>query len=332
MLLDPFNTGVGGGGSISLTIGIDATTAINLTNGVNGYRHGSFASPMTNTSYTIAANPVEGGWAFLFVQTASAPTFTGIDRGAGSISTNFVANEANQIAFHYVGGEVTAQWIRSFSNAWTPESEASLVGWWDHTNIDGSSNSTLTDGADFTTWVARNSGGPSLTGTAIYRASGPHVEFDGVNDVLANNAVGVTTQPYTISVVVVNDGVSNVLGSCIWSNGSASSTFLAHFNATQVRTVSGGTFSSRHTLTNNVSQLVTIVFNGVSTEYFLNGTSVFTGDVGSDSLNNIFRLGAVNSANYQWAGFIEEAVLYNGALDSTARTNNDDFLIAKYGI
>lgn len=86
----------------AITPGTSSSTAIDLTSRA-GTTHSDVGSFMSNTSFTLAASPVENGFAFILSNAASVPTITGATAHS-NFATDYQTGSDNIILVTYING------------------------------------------------------------------------------------------------------------------------------------------------------------------------------------------------------------------------------------
>jgi hypothetical protein len=156
------------------------------------------------------------------------------------------------------------------------------------------------------------------------------IQFDGTDDYIGEILHGPYAQPVTTYLLWEPENKTNVR---VWEKDIAAD---MHFviagggNAGKIYLRAGGTLLSPTVITFDQVQLYTVVWNGASSEGFINNVSHVTGDPGSNP---------IGMARFAWTafafqGFIYEHWFYNGvAHDSTKRTQiYDEYFKPKYGL
>ncbi len=159
------------------------------------------------------------------------------------------------------------------------------------------------------------------------------VRFDGTDDRLTNSSFSLA-QPMTMFIVSrvfasdVNgatfiDSFDNVI--CILFQNSIATTFGVN---------AGGSFS---TANDNNWNIHNVEFDGASSEWFINGASVDTGNVGANGYSGLSIGDARGNpnpvlANFALEGDIAEILIYNSILSDADRQIIENYLNGRYAI
>ena len=158
----------------------------------------------------------------------------------------------------------------------------------------------------------------------------PVIRFTRANaDHLARATTPTPVQPYTWVMVA-----ALTTGSAIfqWAvSDGASFRSLGYNNSDQPAIFSGGVVADDVASDGNFHALIG-VFNGASSEIFVDNASVVTGDAGAGNFSGGIVVGAGPSASDPLGGDIAEVLLYDHVLDASERTALDTYFAARYGI
>lgn len=215
--------------------------------------------------------------------------------------------------------------------AWTPNSEASLVNWYD------ASTSGYSNGASVTTFVDSKTGNPNpLTSTGGFNPTCATAAQNGLrtfafngSQCLETGGSSAHTLPYTIAMVLKIPNLSSQYR-FLASEISITSGGIDFFNYTDgtlginqagVAVVS----QSTGTLGTAAYHLVVVQQSSTAYAYFIDGVAAGSGS-GSFSLlgTGTFVIGARlfnASPNSALTGNIGECQIYNSIIDATARAN-----------
>lgn len=206
----------------------------------------------------------------------------------------------------------------------------------DNNELDTSALATFCSGTDgfVKTWYDQSGSANDATQTTaasqpkIYDSSTgvetengkPAVDFDGSNDYIQSSLFTTISQPDTVFVVVKLDAIEPVF---ITDGGTQSQTMNTGSN--QWTTEAGSNL--RNTGIDTDQHLLMSLYNGASSEQWLDGTNTITGNAGSDSINGV-TLGASYTGLLPMNGKIQEYLLYpsNQSSNRTGiETNINDF-------
>lgn len=216
--------------------------------------------------------------------------------------------------------------------AWTP-APLSKEGWWDSSDL----NSIISSGGDVSQWNDLSGNGNHLvqatganqpkTGTRTLGGLNA-IDFDGVDHFMDVTYGATITQPNTIFAVAQSDvatGQQYIMGGV-----DATDRNILIMNATPVWDLYAGTDlpggsadTSPHAFGG--------VFDGVSSELFVDGLSQATGDVGAgDSAGLTVGRRYATPFRY-WNGIICELIVIDGTLSTADRQNVEGYLAWKWG-
>jgi hypothetical protein len=217
-----------------------------------------------------------------------------------------------------------------------------LVFWVDSSNVDGSNNSTLTNGSNVALWKNLAGGADATTASnyPVFRSTAgdlinghPVIRFNGTNDNLSAGAIaGLTTDKTLFAVYkTATTGGSACCGTVIQGG---------EWNDLGAVSVGGGVYRAQLDINGSVAQGTTNIagiailgvanFDSAGQQLYVNGRLEATRNGGQTQLTNIVRLGYRNSQQYD--GDIAEALVYNGVLTSTQRVQVSGYLARKYAL
>jgi hypothetical protein len=213
-----------------------------------------------------------------------------------------------------------------------PTDIAGLIGWYDADDaatitsssgvVDQWDNKTTGTG-DFTATTTTR----PTTGTATVNTRNA-LGFDGSDDQMTMDMGGTRTTPTAIYVVAHFVGTptnnADIIGMSDgrvamrprWTDGGG------HF------VNQGSTLSNSGFLAADTTYVWGFIADGASSVMRVNGTAT-TGNAGSNSLQNTFRLGTSNSSQYV-AMNVCEIVIYDAALTSTDLDDLDDYFTDRW--
>ena len=208
-----------------------------------------------------------------------------------------------------------------------PTTIAGLKGWWKTDAIAG----PPADGATVNAWNDSSSNAYNLTGNTTFKASilngKPVLRFDGGGNYLHNAAEIGINQPFTMFFVGKGRAATNVnfietnIGAygCIIAMGPGG--FGIYAGVTIQDTID-------HT---GAFHVCSGVFNGASSEAYLDTMQVATGNAGSSRIGQLVVMAAYNLGS-AYPGDVAEILIYNSKLSTTDRQNVENYLIDKYGL
>jgi hypothetical protein len=154
-------------------------------------------------------------------------------------------------------------------------------------------------------------------GTAVITGNGkPALDFDVSS--LESGALTTTSQPITV-VSVTTPQASSFSGGIV--NTTDTNNFIDFYRTDNSFAINAGTTLNAGTYTVDNQYLKFSVFNGSSSEFFVNTSSITTGNAGTTGLSGNLRVGLfVTSSNNYMNGLIQEVVLWPS--NQTSPTNN----------
>jgi hypothetical protein len=159
------------------------------------------------------------------------------------------------------------------------------------------------------------------------------VDFDGDRFMKTASALTAISQPITIfslvefldqsvqdSIVLDGHGVSNRINHC------------NHFAVDKVRTNAGANLDTG-TITglDESNALYTGIYNGGSSDLRINGVSVKTGNVGSNSYAGITCASNSSNSNF-WNAKLMEIAVYEKAVSGTELTEMENYFLNRWGL
>jgi len=192
-------------------------------------------------------------------------------------------------------------------------------------------NYDFSAGSTTTTFVEDQSGnGHDLTGGPFASLSrtinGVQAgEFDGSTSQRMDVSFTTIAQPITVFAVVEFDG-----GSGDHRIFDGNSDFMAiQYDGSNIEVFGGGFFIGPDDA--QTDDVVTVLFDGVSSEIRLNGTQIATGDIGSNALDGITVGIQRNDILRAFDGLIGQIVVYDGD-KSGIFSDVESFLSSKWGV
>lgn len=234
----------------------------------------------------------------------------------------------------------TSIWHQTSSGGFSPSDIANLHFWLDASNgpLD-SGYADASDGDPVQEWTDLSGNGQHLAALGnrpTYDASHasfngkPVVSFDGVNDYLINtvdtiqqlgNTIFLVWQPKTgigANADIFNGGVGN------------NQLFRGNGGTIDFRMWNGG-YSASMTHSLDTAIYSTFLYNGVSSDYRINGTSMSPGT----TVGSVSATGMVLGSNYTGSGSalidVAEMIIYT-SISNDDRDTVEAYLASKYGI
>jgi hypothetical protein len=161
-------------------------------------------------------------------------------------------------------------------------------------------------------------------------------QFDGTNDFLqAAFGGGAISQPFTVFAVAqldataVNDGLRHVI---IDGDDSSNRMVMRQelVGTPQFWGLFGGTGLIGGSSDSNWNSW-TSLFNGISSQFWLNGVSEASGNAGANTPNGI-TVGALWNATQPWKGYIGQILIYPGNLSTADKNQVGEYLASVTGI
>lgn len=228
--------------------------------------------------------------------------------------------------------EVIASRHRETSSL-APDEITGLQQWVDATAITG-----LSDGDAVVAWIDLSGNANHLTSPTSgkrpkYKTniinSNPAVLYDGIDDVSCNSGL-VISQPVTIFMTFY---ATNAEGSTLRLYYGY--TTPASYGGTDVTPnpdeyfINSGSSLTGGTFPKNTWTPIIVVLNGASSVLYQNGTSVLSGNPGSNGTDGICYATS-NAAAFPFAGYFGEIGVYNKALNATEIAGLNTYLANKW--
>ena len=187
------------------------------------------------------------------------------------------------------------------------------------------------DGTTISAWPDELGLADATGGSPTVRENGINnnrsLEFDAVDDILQTGAYSsAKNQPITIASVFqafntderirIHDGDSNIFQTEIEPPEYS-------FSA-DASTVNGGSPDTN-------PHIAVAIFDGANSSFRLDGAELFTGDVGSNSLDG-FTIGASRIDSLFWDGYLGELVIYDDVLSGEQLSEEEQRLSDKWGV
>lgn len=234
----------------------------------------------------------------------------------------------------------------------------SLTGWWEMdensgTRADKSGNAlTLTDNntvtasdglVDYTAsdgdavWKWQDQSGAAYdlvqatqANKPIYKTNiingKPVIRFDGAGDHLAKGTTSLVTQANSMWMVVDdNDAAARV-----YFDGDAASKQLLRHDGTNLEINAGSDVGAAHTAGD--PHFIQGDFAGASSEIWVDGVSLATGDAGAQEQDGGFTVGADNAGANSLAGDIAEVIANDAVFTAGERAQLDAYATSRYAL
>lgn len=222
-------------------------------------------------------------------------------------------------------------WSTTTSNAFVPSSVAGLIAWFRADLLTGLANAD-----PISTWTDLSGNGNNLTASSTARPTyrtavinGKAVaRFDGVNDYMTRTYGAALTQPTTIFIVYKAATLEQTV--IIDGLGSSRHSILTESGTNYLRMYAGTTIVGTTAFT-TAAAVVSATFSGAASDMRLNGTTIITGNPGSQTMSGI-NLGADPGFSYFFDGDIAEVLIYNSALSLADRQYVERALGTFYGV
>src|SRR5262245_42733395 len=140
---------------------------------------------------------------------------------------------------------------------------------------------------------------------------------------------GTETQPYTQVMIAARTSGSAVQWAV--SAGNTSFRSLGYDSDNTAQMFAGGIFDTASVINTSFHSLIGI-FNGASSQIFLDNSSIGTGDAGGGELVGLCIGNGDATSSSPFGGDIAEVLVYDHALDATERTALAAYVAAQYGI
>lgn len=223
---------------------------------------------------------------------------------------------------------VKAAYLGSELKHFNPKAISELEGWWD-----ASDESTVTVSTGASEWSDKSGNARHATQETANNQPGYSnsqngrkiLTFDGSNDSLLTTSFTLS-QPYSIFFVArrLGGGVT-----CLYhrpGTGPVLGTFGGVFYTGTDPYLNGPAADT-------VWHVFQSEYNGASSTFTVDGDVEASGDVGSDSISQGLRFGAVgDGASQYYNGHVAEVLLYSGSLSSADASSVLLYLQSKWGL
>jgi len=194
---------------------------------------------------------------------------------------------------------------------------------------------SLNDGDPVNTWPdSAGTEDASAVNAPTYRNTGigglPSVEFvDSANEHLQVNFASTISQPLEyFSVINLND---NNFAQDFVDGFSQNVRTRFNYGTGEMALLAGTPLVFSFNPPNSPT-IATSIFDGANSELRLNGTSIFTGNAGSNGMDGIHIGTRLGSTNTSIDGLIGEILIYDASASGFDRSGVESFLSGKWGI
>lgn len=220
------------------------------------------------------------------------------------------------------------------TSAFNKDTVPGLIAWYDASN---ESNLTLS-GTNVTGWYDLSSLNNHMTvdtNSPTYVANIQNgragIYYNGTNQALKNTT--------SITDVAVPYTVIHCLRPTNWGTGAKQSISgvypgyaqLAKISGSTVLAIDAGVLLSGPTLTNSTTYIIAAVFNGASSQIWLNGSLYTTGNAGTRVLTDT-NMGVLLGYGEWWQGYGFEQFYYSGALSASQLSTIFTYLNNKWAV
>lgn len=234
--------------------------------------------------------------------------------------------------------ELKAQYaIYSGFNGWSELNCLSalpgLTLWLDAQSIGLGAASAWTDKSGNGNNAVQANGANQPVNTANQINGKPALIFDGTNDYLATNAFTGGNLTTSTIFIVAKRAVSGVGSAGMYLVDGIDGTnrqAILSADATQYYLQYGGDVLTSSTVASVLPHVHCAVFNGASSNYYVDGVSVISGNAGSNQLAGL-TIGARYSTSNFFNGSMAEVITFNRALSNTERLLINQYLDNKWG-
>jgi len=155
-------------------------------------------------------------------------------------------------------------------------------------------------------------------------------DYDGGNDFLTSSSSMTTTaQPFVFAYVVDKDTGTGAGLVAEMSNSSSGSTANEAVEYDAGTTLTG----SNDDISENEWEIHTVLFDGSNSEFWIDGSSVDTGNAGTGNISGTGYIGAGASFGTEWNGAIQEVVICSGSgTDEDTAADLDAYLNDLYSV
>lgn len=220
--------------------------------------------------------------------------------------------------------------------------------------LDGNDSSTLYDLVEDGAMVVSDSGvarwedksGNSKYATQITNSSRPirkisvindndAILFDGINDHMNIPSLSISQRITSILVWKPNNhngyAYDSTAASSFLSYYSPNDTSVAMYNSSGLSAYAGSTVSNTLFPLSGIWNLSTAIYDKTSSQLYINGVLVSSGDVGSNNMDSL-RIGSDHSSIDYLNGYIGELLIYDYVMTETDRIMVEGAIKSKWGL
>jgi hypothetical protein len=205
--------------------------------------------------------------------------------------------------------------------------------------LDASDTSTISETAGAVdTWSDKSGNGNDVTeATGSYQPTTGASTLNGLNVIdfpssSLGNASFAVSQPFTVFLVSEPDGNHNSSFLFDEINLTTRVTMNHISGINTVRIDAGTTLDSGVVLSAATATLYRATFNSTSSSIFVDGSSVASGDAGTNDLDSGIRIGSGWNKNNGYPGAIAEIIFVNGTLSAQQISDTEAYLADKWGL
>ena len=277
-----------------------------------------------------------------FIERSFIPTLTG--NGAPNMIPNYIGQEYIDLsngsiykASNILGVYNWAYIGKGSTSAFDKNTIPGLIAWYDAAN---SANLTLS-GTNVTGWYDLSGNGNHMT---IDGSSPSYVQdvqngkagiyFNGINQALKNTtSITDVAMPYTVILCVrpTNWGTGTYQTISGYTYGIYDYAIIGKQTGSTVLRAASGSTVNGPTLSNGTTCTIAVVFNGTSSQIWLNNSLSSSGNAGGNNLVEA-NIGHLLTGTQWWEGYGFEQFYYSGALSSTDLNKIFTYLNNKWGV
>jgi len=208
----------------------------------------------------------------------------------------------------------------------TPSKYGTVRAWFDASQESFANDDAV---ANFSDWSGNNYDLLQATGAnkplfKLNAANGrPALLFDGVNDRMATASFGSSPQPITIYLVAKSTGSTAAHRVLADGIGASNRHLIYSAISTGLPTFGAGSAVQGFEDFGDDWFLITAVFNGADSKFIVNDILSATGNIGTQTLTGI-TLGSAHDGSSPWAGYIAQAIYFDGTL-----TTDSDYTVRR---
>jgi len=293
-----------------------------------------FADTVNLTAADVSLLPSEGsvsGTVTILDGTTATPTIR-IENitGVGTLSILLAPGTSSNANGGDSGAGPTAEVLIGARPSGPATPTAGSVLWWDGSDIDGSGNSTLTDGQTVTTWMDKsgngNNGTAATGGTFIAENAGfdnkGTIEFHGNRNEEAYYFATQIPNTRTVfwAISKADNGVNYMMGANSWGGG-----YGWHGG-------DGPIWASwtQEVITNGVTRVAGVPVDGLTYNIYPDGPTAVSLVATGDCVADFFSGDGRGYNDRAWYGDLAELIMYDRALTDQEVSDTEDYLASKY--